>query len=201
VVVGDVATPVLLAALAGLGVAAPEEAQRTPIAPSPPSQDRPDILRQWIGLAWANSPAFDPRAVVAASLASQSLREGQDGYEAYVRLWEGRSQDVLALVGSAYGADARALRRRLSALPGQLAESISAEQVDDVVRRLHWNLISQARTPWGRANLVGRFIETDGSPDAARRYIDRLLAVTVDDLVAFFGELASARPVTVEAGS
>ena len=35
----------------------------------------------------------------------------------------------------------------------------------------------QARTPWGRANLVGRFLETGAAPDAARRYVDALTAL------------------------
>ncbi len=199
-VVGDVATPVLLSALAGLGAETPAEPPRATAAPTPPTRDRPDLLRRWIGFGWATTSTLDPRAAVAAALAAHALREEHDGYEAYVRLWEGRTQVVLALIGSAYGAEATALRRRLNGLPGEISTSLDAEELDQVVQRLHWNLITQARTPWGRANFVGRFLETGGTPDAARRYVDALLAVDVDGLRAFLDTLSSARPVTVEAG-
>lgn len=200
VVVGDVATPALLAALAGLGATPPPDPPSSPLSPSPPPRDRPDLLRRWHGVAWASSPTFDPRAVVAASLAARHLRDQRDGYEAYVRLWEGRSQDVLAVVGSAYGRDATALRRRLAALPSEVAAGLDDARVADVVRRLHWSLLAQARTPWGRANLVGRFLETGADAGAARRYLDGLLAVGVDEVRAYLEALAARPPVEAEAG-
>ena len=200
VVVGDVATPILLAALTGLGAPRTPDPPTAPRQPSPPIRDRPDILRQWHGFAWSSRPTFDPRAVVAASLASRHLREQRDGYEAYVRLWEGRDQDVLAVVGSAYGRDGTALRQRLAALPGTLANELDETSVRDAVRRLQWNLLSQARTPWGRANLVGRFLETGAAPDAARRYLDTLAALTADDVRAYLGELSGATPIAVREG-
>lgn len=200
VVVGDVSTPALLAALTGLGATPPPDPPRAPLAPSPPAQDRPDLLRRWFGFAWSSAPTFDPRAVVAASLAARHLRDQQDGYEAYVRLWEGRNRDVLAVVGSAYGRDATALRRRLSTLPADVATSLDEAVVADVVRRLHWSLLAQARTPWGRANLVGRFLEAGAPPDAVRRYVDGLLAVDAAAVRAFLDALGDAAPVQAEAG-
>jgi predicted Zn-dependent peptidase len=201
VVVGDVATPILLAALSGLGADRMPDPPSAAIAPSPPVRDRPDILRRWHGLAWRSTPTFDPRAVVAASLAAAYLREQRDGYEAYVRLWEGRSHDVLALVGSAYGNDATALRRQLAALPTTLAQTLDEASVRDAVQRLHWNLLSQARTPWGRANLVGRFLETGATPDAARRYVDALLSLTAADIRTYLSDLAASDPIAVQEGS
>ncbi|MBT8335099.1 MAG: hypothetical protein KJO11_00750, partial [Gemmatimonadetes bacterium] len=170
------------------------------LPPSPPVRDRPDILRQWYGFAWRSSPTFDPRAVVTAALAARQLRDERDGYEAYVRLWEGRSHDVLAVVGSAYPRDAAALRRRLQALPTTLAASVDDASVRSIVRRLQWNVLSQARTPWGRANLVGRFLETGAPPDAARRYVDALVDLTADDVRAYLEALADDDPVAVREG-
>ena len=40
----------------------------------------------------------------------------------------GRNQDVLAVVGSAYGRDATALRNRLAALPAEVAGQLEAEK-------------------------------------------------------------------------
>lgn len=200
VVVGDVATPVLLAALSGLGATPPPDPPSLPMSPSTAPPDRPDLLRSWSGFAWASSPTLDPRAPVAASLAARFLREERSGYEAYVRLWEGRNQDVLAVVGSGYGGDATALRRRLASLPSDLAADLDAAAVDEVVERLHWTLLGQARTPWGRAALVGRFLDAGASPDAARRYLDELRALTVDDLRSYLEQLAARSPSTAEAG-
>lgn len=200
VVVGDVATPVLLAALSGLGATPRPDPPSLAMPPSPPAPDRPDLLRRWSGFAWSSTPTLDPRAVVAASLAARYLRENQSGYEAYVRLWEGRTADVLAVVGSGYGGDATTLRRQLASLPADLAASLDAAIVDEVVQRLHWTLLGQARTPWGRANLVGRFLDTGATPDAARRYLDDLQALTVDDLRSYLTELAATSPSTAEAG-
>ena len=138
---------------------------------------------------------------MTAALAARQLRDERDGYEAYVRLWEGRSHDVLAVVGSAYARDAAALRRRLQALPGTLAANLDEASVRDVVRRLEWNVLSQARTPWGRANLVGRFLETGAAPDAARRYVDALTALTADDVRAYLDALAAEDPVAVREGA
>jgi predicted Zn-dependent peptidase len=201
VVVGDVSTPSLLAALSGLGADTGTEPPREPLLPSPPNRDRPDLLRRWMGFAWATRPTLDPRSVVAASLAARHLREQRDGYEAYVRLWEGRDSDVLAVVGSAYGRNATALRRRLSALPGDVAGALDDTEVRAVIDQLHWSLLAQARTPWGRANLVGRFLDAGDTPDAARRYLDALLALTPDDVRAFLATISASTPTTVEVGS
>ncbi len=200
-VVGDVSTPALLAALSGLGAEMSAEPPREALAPSPPNTDDSDLLRRWLGFAWGTSPTLDPRAVVAASLAARYLREERDRYEAYVRLWEGRNSDVLAVVGSAYGRDATALRRRLAALPADVAGASDDSTVREVIDQLHWTLLAQARTPWGRANLVGRFLDAGASPDAARRYLDALHALTPDDVRSFLGTLAASSPTTIEVGS
>ena len=199
-VVGDVSTPSLLAALAGLGAEMGAEPPREPLAPSPPNRDRPDLLRRWLGFAWGTTPTLDPRAVVAASLAARYLRDERDGYEAYVRLWEGRNSDVLAVVGSAYGREATALRRRLAALPGEVAGAVDDATMREVIDQLHWTLLAQARPPWGRANLVGRLLDPGATPDAARRYLDALRALTPDDVRSFLETLSATTPTTVEVG-
>ncbi len=197
IVVGDVATPPLLAALSGLGAQSEPEPPREPTPPSPPVRDRPDLLRRWLGFGWTTSPTLDPRAVVVASLAARHLRDERDQYEAYVRLWEGRNSDVLAVVGSTYPRDAAALERRLAGIPAEMARASDAE-IDDAVERLEWSLLAQARTPWGRATLVGRFLEAGGSADAARSYVDALTSLTADDVRAFASTLQAARPTRVE---
>lgn len=197
IVVGDVATPPLLAALSGLGAQSEAEPPREPTPPSPPTRDRPDLLRRWLGFAWTAGSTLDPRAVVVASLAARHLRDERDRYEAYVRLWEGRASDVLAVVGSSYPQNAAALERRLSGLPSELAQSEDAE-IREVIQQLEWSLLAQARTPWGRATLVGRFLEGGGSPDGARRYVDSLRALTPDDVRGFVSSLGATSPSRVE---
>jgi hypothetical protein len=105
------------------------------------------------------------------------------------------------VVGSAYAGQAAALRRRLQGLPASLAASVDDTSVRDVVRRLEWNVLSQARTPWGRANLVGRFLETGAAPDAARRYLDALTALTAAEVRAYLEGLAAEDPIAVREGA
>lgn len=200
VVAGDVSMPVLLAAISGLADPGEDGRMEAPPRPAPPVRDRPDILRGWYGSAWRAPRPLDPRSAVVAVLASRWLEEGQTDFEAYVRLWEGRDGDVLAVMGTAYNRGDAAMRRRVGTLPDELADALGEEQVDAVSRRLAFNLLAQARTPWGRVNAVGRFLDAGMAPDAAARWVRDVQDVDAAAVRRWLQDAATGGAVTAEAG-
>lgn len=200
VVAGDVSMPVLLAAISGLGDPGEPGAMEAPPRPSPPVRDRPDILRGWFGVAWPAPRPLDPRSAVAAVLASRWMEAEQRDYEAYVRLWEGRRGDVLAVLGTAYDRGDAGMRRTVRSLPTSLADSLDPDTVAEIGRRLALNLLAQARTPWGRVNAVGRFIDAGLAPDAAARWVAEVEGVDVEAVRGWLRDAAGGRSVSAEAG-
>ena len=200
VVDGDVSMPVLLSTVAGLAqteTPPPAIQDRT----LDPIRDRPNLLRSWLGFAWLMDPGLDPVTAVIASLSAEHLRAQGGQFEAFVRVWEGRQGDVLGVLGSAYDRGSRELRTVLEQLPQSLLTSISQDEVTRVAARLRFTLLAQARTPWGRASLVGRFIDGGGTPDAAGHYLEALDTITVDAVRARLEAMAQVTPVQATAGN
>jgi predicted Zn-dependent peptidase len=200
VVGGDVSMPVLLAAVAGLGDPGEPGPMEAPPAPSPPVRDRPDLLRGWFGAAWRLPRRLSPPAAVAAVLASRHLEAQRDDFEAYVRLWEGREGDLLAVFGTAYNRGDAAMRGSIRSLPSELAEGLDDREVAVVARRLALNLLAQARTPWGRVNAVGRFLDAGMEPDAAARWIAEVQSLNAASLRSWLAGTMQNGGATAEAG-
>lgn len=200
-VAGDVADPVLLATLSGLGAGRDVASPPPPQGPLPPSPGPGALqtLRRWHGIAWSTEAVLDPRAAVAAAILGARLREGRTDFEAQVRLWETPDLTLIAAVGAAYGGDAAELARRLDGLLTATAESLRPGEVEEVARRLRQDLILQARTPWGRVHLVGRFLDADQDPTAAARYLVALESMGEAELRSFLTDLAAGAPVRAEA--
>ncbi len=193
-VAGQVADPVLLASLAGLG--SNESSPAPPSgAPAPPSPrpGRVQTLRRWVGAAWSTSAPLDPRAAVAAVLLARRLRDEQDDYEAEIRLWETSDRTVLAAVGAAYPRQAAALQRRIDGLIQDATSNLQPGEAQSVAERIRRDLLLQARTPWGRVHLVGRFIDAGLAIDAARRYLDALTDLDDDAMRAFLQDLSAGQ--------
>jgi hypothetical protein len=193
-VLGEVADPVLLASLAGLGAPAdvapgPPPSGATRSAPAP---GRVQTLRHWYGVAWSTAEPLDARAAVAGVLLADRLRGNTArDYEAQVRLWETAGHTVLAVVGAAYPARAGALRARLDGLLEAVSSELAPGEVSAVAQRAHRDLLLQARTPWGRVHLVGRFLDAGLGLGAARAYLDALADMDEAVLARFLTELAS----------
>lgn len=200
VVDGDVSMPVLLSTVAGLAQTEtpPPAVQNRALDPI---RDRPNLLRSWLGIAWLMDPGLDPVTAVVASLSTEHLRAHDGQVEAFVRVWEGRQGDVLGVLGSAYDRGVRELRTVLEQLPQSLLASITQDEVTRVAARLRFALLAQARTPWGRASLAGRFIDGGGAPDAAARYLEALDTVTVGAIRARLEVMSQVTPVRASAGN
>lgn len=199
-VLGEVADPVLLATLAGLGaeagLAAPPPLSGA--APAAPSPGRVETLRQWHGRAWTATGPLDPRAALVAVLLSRHLRDEDRAYEAQIRLWETADHTVVAAIGAAYPQRAGALQTRLDRLLSATASELTDTEVREVAETARRDLLLQARTPWGRTHLVGRFLDAGMAQGAAREYVDRLGALDVTTIRGFLDQLAASRPARAE---
>lgn len=199
-VLGEVADPVLLATIAGLG-AEPGLAAPPPLAGPAPAAPAPadvETLRQWHGRAWSSAGPLDPRAALVAVLLSRHLRDDDRSYEAQIRLWETDGHTVVAAIGAAYPAQAGALRTRLDRMLTTTASELGEAEVRDVAETARRDLLLQARTPWGRAHLVGRFLDAGLGPGAAREYVDRLGALDLATVRAFIDQLAATPAARAE---
>lgn len=200
VVIGKVDETVLLAALSGLGEADPAPTPPDASRARTPSPARGDLLRRWYGGAWTFAPALDARTAVVAALASRRLRSDRADFEAWVRVWEGRSADRIAVFGAAFERGRSAMTRAVDGWIGAVLERLNDDEVRDVARRLSFELQVQARTPWGRAHLVGRFIEAGLPPDAAADYLSELDRVDAAGIRAYLEPLQTGAPVTARVG-
>lgn len=198
VVVGDVPPELLLASVQGMGA----PAGPTPEPPSGPAPtvrpNRVQVLRSWYGQAHVIADARDPRAAVAALLVARRLREEPGPFEARVELWDLDGRKALATVGAAYSRSASAMRTRMSGIVGETAEAVADEEIREAVARVRAEAVFAARTPTGRASLVGRFLDATGDPEGARRYVDELRALEPEAVRTFLRELADGRVVRAE---
>lgn len=196
--VGDLPHELLLTSVQGMG-APPGPTPEPPSAPAPTVRpNRVQVLRSWYGQAHVIADARDPRADVAALLVAQRFREEPGPFEARVELWDLDGRKALAAVGAAYSRSASAMRTRVSGIVGETAEAVEDEEIREAVARVRAEALFAARTPHGRASLVGRFLDATGDPGAARRYVDGLEALTPEAVRSFLREIADGRVVRAE---
>jgi predicted Zn-dependent peptidase len=197
---GEAADPVLLATLAGLGAGpdVPVPPAFTGPAPTAPAPGRVETLRRWHGTAWSSPGPLDPSAALTAVLLARHLRRDSGDYEAHVRLWETAEHTVIAVVGAAYPARAGALSTRLDRLLSATATELEPDEVRDAAEAARRDLLLQARTPWGRVHLVGRFLDAGLGPRAAREYVDRLGDLDRAAVQAFLTALAATTAARAE---
>lgn len=197
IVLGPVERPLLLASTVGLGSSDPT---------IPPVLDAPlnalelpriDILRRYAGRAWSAPEAIDPQMAVLSRIAGELVRAEAGDFEAQVQLWETAGGSVLAVTGASFPVRFGELERVLDGLPAALGRALTPEGVARVATQLSGDVLAQANTPLGRVQLVGRFMDAWGTPDSARRYLDRLATMQVADLLDLIEGLGPAAAVTV----
>lgn len=197
VVSAPVVPEVVLAATHGMG--APEDAAGPPLdAPVPAEQPpAPEALRSWYGEAWP-APPGDPRSLVVASLAADRLRSAPAGMEATVELWDLPGRSALAVIGSAYGGDAQAMRRAVSGVLAGVRARLDAAAVAAAAAAVRRGLLLESRTSAGLVALVGRAMEAEGDPLAAERQRAALLSLDVGAVRALLDDLLRQAPRTAQ---
>ena len=150
-------------------------------------------LRSWYGEARVDHAVADPHAAVAARLISQRVADVGPGVEVGVRLWQLRDRTLLVVAGAAGSRRAGAsLREAVQAAFGDVAASLDAREVKDIVDRVGREYRTRARTPGGLVEQVGRMADSTGDPSDALRYLARLARVTAASLAAYLDGLGTS---------
>jgi hypothetical protein len=195
VMVGPEPVELVLASFEDVGSGArsegPPSSVRTLREPPAP---RPDLLREWYGEARVLGDVDDPRGAVVAALVSRELRETRASYESDVQLWDVGKVRLLTVTGAAYSAGAAGMRRRIQGVLAAATNGIRSEDVAPAVSALRFELLAAARTPWGLAQQVGRYLDATGEPNAAYLNMLALDRVNPDAIRLYVAEL-QRRPV------
>jgi hypothetical protein len=163
-----------------------------------PPATRPEVLRQWYGEARIMGDVHDPRGAVVAALVSRKLRETRGSFESDVQLWDIGNVRVLAVSGASYPAGAAIMKRRVQGILAEATTGIRSEDVSPAVSSLRFELLAAARTPWGLAQQVGRYMDATGEPDAAYQNMLALDRVTPDVIRLYVADLQRRAPATAE---
>jgi len=189
---------VVLAATRGMG--SPEEEAAAPDTPSPgaPRPTALQALRSWYGAAWPLPSPRDPRGAIVAALVAERLRDGGEGLEARVELWDLPDRSALVVIGSSRPGSAQVLRRFLSAVLARTRDTLDEAAAAAAVAWARRQGMLAARTPAGLVAEVGRAMEADGDPLSAAREMEALRAVDAASVRDLLDQLLRQRPYTSE---
>ncbi|MSR35596.1 MAG: insulinase family protein [Gemmatimonadetes bacterium] len=197
VVVGAEPLELVLAALKDIGARG-----RAPLPPTGKAEithtTKVEVLRHWYGEAWVAGDVRDPKAAVLAGLVASRMRDTKSDIQTNVEVWDVGRARVLAITGAAYPAGAAALRLRVSGALAETAAKLAPDEIGPAVAALRFDLLSSARTPWGLAELVGRYHDATGSADAAYQHVADLERIDLAVMRAYLQELQKRGPARAE---
>ena len=200
VVVADLPLEAAFSALAELGEAGPApETDRLPEAAARRFPAiRPERIRVWYGEAYPSGSARDPRSALLARIANDHLRELGGEFEPQLERWELGERSWLVLTAAAFSRNATTMRARVRDFIGDLRAALSPTVVRNARSSLRSELILEARSPGGLAEVIGRHLDATGDADAAADYLLRLEEVDFEAMIAFLDEVAAAEAITAE---
>ena len=199
VAVGDVELGRVRSAFARLPDAAGEEpAEVVPdtvgLAPLAP----PEATRGWLGLGYS-APDADPAALtVLARLLRGTVRERGRAASVEAEHWWTQTGQAVVLVVAASPAALPASRQAVRASLATVGERLDDESVRSAAAAVRRDMLFYARTPERMADVVGRFLDRGGDPEAAQRFYAAVERVTADDVRRVLEHLAAQTPVFVD---
>ncbi len=199
IVVGDLTPEVALSALDGLEL--PDRAAEPHTPPSAETgQPRfsPEIIRHWVAQAWPLDRARDPRGLVAVGILGDQIRSRGGDYELGAELWEIGGRWTLVVSGAAYPRAQQTMRSRLGALLAEGAEAVNDASVRHHAARVRGDLLLQASTPWGFAELVGQALESGQRAEGLGQVLADLESMGAPEMRAFFADLQGQTPLREE---
>jgi predicted Zn-dependent peptidase len=200
--VGDVTMSDLQAAFSGLpdratvrdddeGDAPVDTVSTVPLAPA-------EATRGWLGAGYLASD-LEPAAVsVAARIIQDQLREQLPDASVSAEHWWTHDGQALALIVGAPAPRIAAARRALNTLASSIDTRLTATRVHDAARALRREMLFYARTPERMSEVVGRFSDRDGDPEAADRFYASLDEVDLEAVRDVLGHMLEHTPARVE---
>jgi predicted Zn-dependent peptidase len=192
VLVGDVVAEVALASLVDLRLPASSPSPVTPPGGTL-AQPRlsPEVIRHWVAEAWTLDRPRDARALVMVGLLGDRLRERGGDYELGAEVWEIAGRWTLVVSGAAYPRTQQAMRSRLQGLLAEVGGAVSDESVRTHAARVRGDILLQAATPWGLADLVGQSLDAGLEPRSVQMVLDDLTRMEASDIRSLLSDLAS----------
>ncbi|HEX7240898.1 MAG TPA: hypothetical protein VF263_11565 [Longimicrobiaceae bacterium] len=180
------------AAEPGLGETAPDT---MPAAPPV----APEATRGWLGLGYSASDADPVALTVTARLLRQTLRERLPASaQVEAEHWWTRQGQALVAVVASQPAGLAAARRAVRASLTALRDDLDADRVRGAAAGVRRDMLFYARKPEHMAEVVGGFIDREGSPDAAQRFYAAVEAVDEEAVRRVLDALAERTPTLVD---
>ncbi|HEX2091799.1 MAG TPA: hypothetical protein VHG28_05320, partial [Longimicrobiaceae bacterium] len=159
----------------------------------------PEATRGWLGIGYSASDADAAALTVAARLLGDHLRERlPNAASVEAEHWWTRQGQALVAVVAAPPANLTAARRAVRTALASLRESLDPIRVRDAAAGVRRDMLFYARRPERMADVLGQFIDRDGSPDAAQRFYAAVEQVDEEAVRRVLDLLAERTPVTVD---
>lgn len=197
--VGDVSLSELREAFAslpaGAGSGSDEEAADTiSLAPLAPAE----ATRGWLGAGYLASD-LEPAAVsVTARIIHDRLQDQLPDADVTAEHWWTHQGQAVVIVLGAPANQVAAARRALNTLASGLDTRITDRSVSEAARSLRREMLFYARTPDRMAEVLGRFSDRSGDPDAADAFYARLQEVDLDAVRGVLQHMVDHTPARVE---
>lgn len=199
VAVGDVSLAEVQRVFSDLPAPPSERLRRTyqdtvPVARLAPAE----ATRGWLGLGYPASDVDPVALTVTARLLRDALRERLPTASVETEhWWTHHGQALVAVVAAPENALPLA-RRTLGAALASLQQNLSEERVRAAATAVRREMLFFARTPERMAEVVGRFVDRDGDPDAAQRFFADLERVALRDVERVVERLSERTPLRVD---
>lgn len=157
-----------------------------------------EATRGWLGAAFPAEGLSPAVVTVAARLAGDALRERMPGGLVEAEHWWTHDGQALVLI---VAAPRQALPQARSALGSALSDAaaaLSGRRVAAAASALRREMLFYARTPDRMAEVLGRFSDRRGEPDAAQEFYAALDAVSARDVERVLEELMERVAITAE---
>jgi predicted Zn-dependent peptidase len=198
--VGDVELPEVQAAFSDLPdvpsatgergdaeIAAP----RVPLAPA-------EATRGWMGRGYLAVEAEPATLSVTARLLGDHLRDQLPAADVSAEHWWTHYGQALVAVVAVPGDSIRAAQRALDTAVAALLGNLTQEEVREAATAVRRDMLFYARTPERMAQVLGRFTDRYGDPDAAQRFYAELEQVGEAEVKRLLRQFADRTPVRVE---
>ena len=134
---------------------------------------------------------------------SRTWQEGiwtrvDSGFEPHLERWEFARGSWLVLTAAAFSRSSRAMRARVRGFRAGVEASVSSTSVRHARAAVRSALASEARSPGGLAEVIGRHMDATGDAGAATRYLEELEGLDYEAMAGFLDAILAAEAVTAQ---